>query len=177
VSGKRASAFLPTGEKTKGYRYALSASGLAVGRDILGRFFEENRGKSPTQVREAACEFFYPYRHMVRPAVSFGGDAPHGTIEDQKAAVCFDISGRPYALIVWVRIGQTLQAVLMPEVKHPDSAKPYWDFLNNETETLPAHEASFDTENGHWVVWQFRSRHSGRRKAAFSTLGKVNWPG
>jgi hypothetical protein len=30
-----------------GYRYALRASGLCIGRDVLGRFYEENRDKSP----------------------------------------------------------------------------------------------------------------------------------
>lgn len=137
-----------------GYRYALSASGLAVGRAILGRFYEENAGKAAHQAQEAAREFFRPYRHMVRPIVSMGevGEPPRGTVEDGRAGACFGSSGRRFALMVWVRVGEALHAVLLPEIKHPDSAEAYWAFLNDGRETLMINEARFDSEGEQWLV-------------------------
>jgi hypothetical protein len=135
-----------------GYRYALSASGLSVGRDMLGRFYEENRSKNLSDVRRAACAFFRPYRHMFRPVTECGGNAPRGTIEDNRAGVCFGSSGLPWAVIVWVRVDKDLLAVLMPDVKHPDSAEAYWNFLNNDREEISVSDAVYDAENGRWEV-------------------------
>jgi len=138
--------------KMFGYRYALSASGLAIGRAILGQFYEENYGKPVAETRNAARAFLRPHQHMLRPVVSFGGPAPRGTIEDGRAAVCFGSCGRPFALVVWVRIDEDLYAVLMPDIKHPDSAEAYATFLIGDREYLYLNEAVYKTEAGHWEV-------------------------
>jgi hypothetical protein len=79
-------------------------------------------------------------------------DPPRGTVEDGKAVGCFGSSGRPYAIVVWVRIGERFHAVLMPDIKHPDSVEAYWNFLNNDRETLSVQEATFDWTCDGWEV-------------------------
>jgi hypothetical protein len=136
-----------------GYSYALSPSGLDIGRYTLGRFYEENVGKPMPEVRKAAVSFFRPYRHMVRPVGTYGGNAPRGTVEDSRLGVCFGSSGRPFALLVWVRVDESLHAVLMPGFNHADSVEAYWSFLkNDEDRWLHVSEGIYDAENGHWEV-------------------------
>jgi hypothetical protein len=136
-----------------GYRWALSASGLSVGHSLLGRFYEENRGRSPGAVRASAAEFFHPFRHMVRPILGGCGAAGmRGTVEDNRAGVCFGSSGRPFALVVCVRIGEERHAVLMPDWSHVDSVVAYHDFLNGDRETLRINNAVYDQGNDRWLV-------------------------
>jgi hypothetical protein len=138
---------------THGYRWALSGAGLSVGHSILGRFYEENRGRSPSAVRAQAAEFFHPYRHMVRPILGGCGAADmRGTVEDNRAGICFGSSGRPFGLVVCVRIGEERHAVLMPVLSHPDSAVAYHDFLNGDRETLRINNAVYDQDNDRWLV-------------------------
>ena len=138
---------------THGYRWVLSRAGLSVGRSILGRFYEENRGRSPSDVRAAAAEFFHPYRHMVRPILDGCGAAElRGTVEDHRGGVCFGSSGRPFAIIVCVRIGEERHAVLMPAWSHPDSAVAYRDFLEGDRETLRVNNALYEPDKDQWLV-------------------------
>jgi hypothetical protein len=136
-----------------GYGYALSSSGLEIGRYTLGKFYEDNVGKSRGEVREAAARFFQPYRHIVRPVQSFGGEAPRGTVEDNRVAVCFGSSGQPFAMMVFVRIDQEFFAVLMPVFSNTDSLDAYRSFLQtNEDRWLLVSEGVFNPEQRHWTV-------------------------
>jgi hypothetical protein len=40
----------------------------------------------------------------------------------------------------------------MPDIKHPDSAEAYFNFLNNEREVLSVSDAVYHAEKGHWEV-------------------------
>jgi hypothetical protein len=146
--------------KMLGYGYALSAGGLEIGRLTLGKFFEENNGKSRDEVREAIPKFFRPYRHIIRPIGEFGGPAPRGTIEDNTVGICFGSSGRPWAMMVFVRIDQDVFAVLMPAFNHVDSLDAYLSFRQeDEDRWLNVSEAVFVPEQGHWEACEkpFRS--------------------
>jgi hypothetical protein len=137
--------------KMLGYGYALSSGGLEIGRFTLGRFFEENNGKSRNEVREAIPKFFRPYRHIVRPIGEFGGPAPRGTIEDNRVGICFGSSGRPWAMMVFVRIEEDVFAVLMPASDHIDSLDAYRSFREeDEDRWLNVSEAVFEPARGHW---------------------------
>lgn len=136
-----------------GYRWALSAAGLSIGRSVLGRFYEENRVRTADEVMDEADKFFYPYRHMVRPIRDKSCVVDLlGTVEDNRTLICFCSSGRPFALIVWVRIGGDLHAVLMPAWNNPESAYVYDDFLNGDKETLLVNDARFDADEKQWIV-------------------------
>jgi hypothetical protein len=133
-----------------GYKYALSGQGLSVGRDILGRFFQENNGKEPGAVRQAAKQFFQPYVNMLRPIERFTGDAPRGTVDDGLVKACFGSSCGPFAMLVCVRTNAALHAVLMPAHGNAEAAATYWDFLQNENERLSANDCRYDKATETW---------------------------
>ncbi len=140
--------------RVHGYRWSLSAAGASVGYDILGRFFRENHGRNQADIRTAMKAFFLPYKHMVRPVVAGRSENPmRGTLEDHRAGVCFGSSGRPFALVVYVRTGAKLHAVLMPAFRHPDSVEAYLNFLKRDyQETLRVSLTRYDTSKQHWEV-------------------------
>lgn len=139
-----------------GYRWALSVAGAEVGRDSLGKFFVENHKRDVAETREAAKSFFKPFVNMVRPIHKITGDPPmRGTIEDNRSCVCFGSSGRPFGLVVFVRVDEVMHAVLMPVFDHPDSIEAYLNFTdvkNDSNETLRMTGAWFDAQNEHWLV-------------------------
>jgi hypothetical protein len=132
--------------KTHGYRWALSSAGLGVGRYILGRFFEDNRGKQREEVLTAARSFFQPYLHMVRPMNNGVTTSLRGTIEDNTLWACFGSSGFPFATLVWIRLNDELHGVLMPAADNAESAATYEDFLKNDKETLRMSELVYHPE-------------------------------
>src|SRR5262245_56324301 len=64
--------------------------------------------------------------------VGLSGTPPRGTLEDNRAWVCFGSSGRPFGMVVLVRTDAALHAVLLPGFSHPDSVELYLDFLRND---------------------------------------------
>ena len=135
-----------------GYSYSSTAAGWEVGYNLLGKFYLENRGRSPSDVKKSAKSFFRPYLAMVRPMFIIAGIPPKGTSEEGAAMVAFGSSGRPFGLVVLVRTGETFNAVLMPAFLHPDSVAAYVDFLNNDHETLRLTNCRFDRQRGEWDV-------------------------
>jgi hypothetical protein len=117
-----------------GYRYALSAAGLAVGYDILGRFYLENCDKGSDEVTEEAVRYFSQYVHMLRPMHGLEEALPQGTIEDNRLTVCYSITGQAFAAVVCVRTNAARHAVLMPLFEDHDMAMLYWEFLQSERE-------------------------------------------
>jgi hypothetical protein len=56
-------------------------------------------------------------------------------------------------LVVYVRTGEELHAVLMPAFRHPDSVEAYLNFLKNDDwETLRVWFARYDDEKRLWEV-------------------------
>ena len=135
-----------------GYRYALSSAGLSIGRDVLGRFYVENQGKSYQEVRQAAAKFFQPYVNMVRPAEALGGSAPQGTIEDDRVFVWLGSSGRGLGIGVFVRTDKRLQCVLMPGYCDAERAAVYLDFLRNDKHDLWVRDGQFNEKGDCWEI-------------------------
>ncbi len=134
-----------------GYRYALSLAGRYVGHDILGRFFLENRDRSPAAAKKAAQEYFDAYAPMVRPIDMYSGEAPRGTIEDRRVMACFSTSGRQaFGIVVCVRTATMLHAVMMPAFTRADSVSAYLEFLKNDRETIYLEHCQYDVEKAQW---------------------------
>ena len=118
-----------------GYRYALSASGVFVGHDILGKFFLQNQKKRKTQVVKNAVPYFREFANMVRPIISCPFDSK-GTVTDKTFLVCVGSSGLAWAFIVFVKTGHLIHGVLMPVFEQVDQSVTYLDFLRNQNSWL-----------------------------------------
>jgi hypothetical protein len=118
---------------TLGYRYALSAAGEYVGRQILRGFYVQNRGKPMKEAKQAAEKYFHDFINMVRPL--YCADNLRGTIEDHKIHVFHASNGEPFGLGVLVRMREKIFHVLVPMVPaNGDAMATYLDFLRNDNE-------------------------------------------
>lgn len=117
-----------------GYRYALSAAGEYVGRQILGRFYLENRGKHGKQVKEAAQTYFPQFVNMVKPIY---GTNMKGTVADNRLHLFRESSGKSYGMGVLVRVDKRLFQVLVPVVSgDADTVATYLEALGHDSESL-----------------------------------------
>ena len=144
-----------------GYRWALSAAGLEIGHSLLGNFFLDNCSVSSAVARENARDAFRFYLHAVRPNLDFSEERPRGTVEDGMVGVCHDTLGRPYAMMVHIRLGRSVHGVLMPAYAEPETASRYWGLLNGEEQSFTMQEYTFDKRLRQWrrepwevkVIW------------------------
>lgn len=131
------------------YNYALSTAGCFVGNEILGKFFQQNFGKTKSDVLANAYPFFREFATMVRP-IQFSGVDIKGTITDNLMLICREKMGQPWAFIVFIRISQSLHAVLVPTFDHPDSVAKFLEFLSDENESITGNYARFNQD--HWSL-------------------------
>jgi hypothetical protein len=132
-----------------GYRYALSAAGVFVGRDILGRFYSENKDRPKSEVLENARPFFREFVHMVRPFISCGFDS-QGTVVDRTFYMCIGSSGSPWAMIVFVKTAHVIHGVLMPVFEQAEQAATYLGFLKNGNESVQVAVCRFEQDG--WEI-------------------------
>jgi hypothetical protein len=125
-----------------GYRYALSAAGHFVGRQILGEFFLQNRHRPRTEIPNSAARFFREFGHMVRP-VAENTINSQGTITDRVVIVCWASSGFPWATIVFVRTGDLIHAVMLPVSDHVESLPTFLGFMRNDNDSIATSVAKF----------------------------------
>jgi hypothetical protein len=118
-----------------GYRYALSAGGYFVGRDILGEFFLQNLNKPKSEVLKNAYPFFREFVNLVRPIQSTKLNL-QGTITDGSILICRDNSGSAWALITFIKTSQSLHAVMVPILERDKSAAKFISFLKDKNESL-----------------------------------------
>ncbi len=133
-----------------GYRYALSAGGYFVGRDILGKFFSDNHDKSKSTVLRNAPRFFGEFVHMVRPIVICDRDL-QGTISDGQILVCRESRG-VWALIVFIRTSGKLHSVLIPIFDQADAVLIFLSFLKNQNESIEVMPVCY--KEGQWEITQ-----------------------
>jgi hypothetical protein len=132
-----------------GYRYALSAGGHFVGRQILGEFFHQNYDKQKADALKNAHSFFREFAHIVRPVQSLDFDL-QGTIADNKLFICWGSGRSPWALIVFIKTSRSLHAVLVPVFDQPGTVATFLDFLQDENNLI---EGSFGCfKGGHWEI-------------------------
>jgi hypothetical protein len=144
-----------------GYRYVLSAAGEFVGRQILGEFFRQNHGKQKPNVLQNARLFFSEFATMVRPVLPRGLDL-QGTITDRMFLVCWGSSGLAWAIIVFIRTGQLLHAVMLPVYDRPDVVPTFLDFLRNQNESIAVAGYCYEQGEGHCKI--------------IKELTPLNWP-
>src|SRR4029077_15106021 len=135
------------------YRYVLSSAGRFVGWEILGRFFAQNYSRPKSMVLDTAANFFREYAHMVRPVEgnSFGFQ---GTISDRTVLACWSGSGFPWAIIVFIRTGSLLHAVMMPVFGHVEAVPTFLGFLSNSNDSIGVRVARLTNEDNRrfWEV-------------------------
>jgi hypothetical protein len=131
-----------------GYRYALSAGGILVGRDVLGRFFLENYRQPKSEGLENASRFFQEFVHMVRPVEVWSSDL-QGTIADGQMMICRR-DGYFWALIVFIRTSSQLHAVMIPVFEEPDAVARFLSFLKNEDDLIEAMPCFYG--QGQWEI-------------------------
>lgn len=132
-----------------GYRYALSAGGSFVGKQILGDFYELNKSKGKSEVLKNALSYFHDFEHMVRPLKS-NNLGFQGTISDKQLLTCQDHNNNTWALIVFIRINKDLHAVLIPIFDNIDSIPKFLEFLKNDKELIEVNYCRFKNES--WEI-------------------------
>ena len=132
-----------------GYRYALSASGWFVGWEILGKFFYQHRGQDRARVLENAEKHFQEFVHMVRPVKSADAST-QGTITSRNLLTCWASSGFPWAMIVYVKTGTALHAVMIPVFDHGDGVSTFLGFQQSSNESIAARISRFAADK--WEI-------------------------
>jgi hypothetical protein len=134
-----------------GYRFALSAGGLEIGYNVIGRFFREHRNATTKNARRAAGLFFRQYVNLVRPVANYNGALPAGTLDTGKGHMCSNANDFLFASLVYVRMDKHVAAVLMPAFHDVPSAAAYVDFLKNKDQRLLLREFTYseDTDKVH----------------------------
>ncbi len=122
--------------KILGYRYAFSAGGYFVGRNILGEFFLQNQGKTKKEILDNAHLFFKEFVHMARPLHSSEVNF-QGTVSDNQLLFCH-VNGNPWATIVFVKSAHIVNAVLLPFSLQEDTVEKFSNFLKNDSNTIDA---------------------------------------
>ena len=134
-----------------GYRYVLSAAGEFVGRQILGEFYSQNSGKPKANVLQNAVLFFREFANMVRPVLSSGFDF-QGSITDKMFLICWGSSGNAWAIIVFIRTGTLLHAVMLPVYDRADMVSTYIDFLRNQRDSISVALCRYEKGQEHWKI-------------------------
>ncbi|MFI5395833.1 MAG: hypothetical protein ACHQ9S_09900 [Candidatus Binatia bacterium] len=132
-----------------GYRYALTAGAELVGHQILGKFFSDNWGKSKGDVLHNAKHFFREFQHMVRPVlwreIEFAG-----SITDRMFIVCFGGTGQSWGLIVFVKTGETLHAVIVPTLA--ETLPDFLGFIRGSGEVFHGSVCVLEPSEDRWKV-------------------------
>jgi hypothetical protein len=126
-----------------GYRYALSAGGMFLGRTVLGDFFLRNRARSKTDVQKDATSHFREFVNMVRP-VSFSATVVQDTLSDRFLFVCE--AETPWGFVVVIRTSDLFHAVLVPILEMP-SVDRFVNFLRSKGGPIQARRCRFDGQS------------------------------
>lgn len=132
-----------------GYRYVFTPGGHFLGREALGEFFLSNRDLDIDVALSNALVHFRQFIGMVRPLEKLPKGL-QGTLRDRRVLVCRVGAGLYWALIVFIRTGASMHAVLTPIFDHPEGAATYLERLSLPSHHLTVHLAAY--ENGTWQV-------------------------
>jgi hypothetical protein len=145
-----------------GYHYALSSGGRFMGWDVLGKFFDQVRDFDRSTILQAAVTHFAEFVNLMRP-LRKAPPGLKGTISDGYLYLCTG-TPRAWALMVFVRTGDQMHAVLVPVLEDADSAARFVNFLSKSPPRFEIRLARY--ANGQWeaatdtriIEWPFVSR-------------------
>jgi hypothetical protein len=126
-----------------GYRYALSAGGYFLGRDVLGEFFLKNRGQNKAGILANGQCHFREFSNMMRPVLNPPADLG-GTTTDQFVYVCRCDSDTPWGIVVFVRTSHLVHSVIVPVLETENAAARFVSFLKGEGCRIRANLCRFD---------------------------------
>lgn len=129
-----------------GYRYAMSAGGYFLGRNILGEFFLSNKGRSKGDIIANGMSHFREFANMMRPVLNPPPDL-RGTAADQFVFVCRSDVDAPWGIIVFIKTSHLVHSVLVPVLECEGAAARFMAFLNGEGCTIRANRCRFDGQN------------------------------
>ena len=129
-----------------GYRYALSAGGHFLGRNILGEFFLANKGRSKVEIIANGLSHFREFANMMRPILNPSPDLK-GTAADQFVFVCRCDADAPWGLIVFIKTSNLVHSVLVPVLESEAAAARFMAFLKGEGCRIRANRCRFDGQN------------------------------
>jgi hypothetical protein len=131
-----------------GYSYAFAASGYFLGWNVLGSFVADNLRNDKSTVIANARTHFPEFANLVRPLLT-PPNGMDGTITDRQLFLC---SGTPkaWALMVLIRTGQHMHAVIVPLLEEPEGAARFAAFLTNPPPRFAIQRAR--VHNDHWEV-------------------------
>jgi len=140
-----------------GYKYAFSSGGYFVGRNILGEFYLQNKGKAKKEIMENAYSFFKEFGHMARPIASSEINF-QGSISDNQILLCQKFGDIAWGCIVFVKTAQTVNAVLLPYFDQPDSVVRFFDFLKSNKEEIDValmryEQGRFELTRATKIIW------------------------
>jgi hypothetical protein len=138
-----------------GYRYATSATGLFIGRDILGEFFKLNVGRPRKEALATARTYFQPFTNMINEIARVAGWY-QGTIRDNRVAVCYSTSGPIWAFIVLIPTDGRMHAVMLPAFDFADAVPTFLGFLRNDNDRIEVATGEYDSGNRRWTVFNDR---------------------
>ena len=129
--------------ETLGYRYALSAGGILLGYDILGKFFLQNHKLAREEILANAETHFAEYASLVRPVMN-----PEAVLLDTEndgtMYICEGLS--QWAFLVFVRTTDLVHAALVPLIDTPDAAAQFVRFLKSNGGVIHTRRCHFDGE-------------------------------
>ena len=129
-----------------GYRYALSAGGYFLGRNILGEFFLQNKGKSRAKVIANGLSHFREFANLMRPVLNPPADL-RGTAADQFVFVCRCDADTPWGIIVFVKTSNLVHSVLVPVLETDSAAARFMAFLRGDGCRIRANRCKFVGKN------------------------------
>jgi hypothetical protein len=129
-----------------GYHYALSSGGRFMGWDVLGSFFDQARNLERSTILKAAVTHFAEFVNLMRPVLKAPPELK-GSISDGLLYLCTGVP-KPWAIMVLVRTGDKMHAVLVPVLEDEESAARFFNFLRNSSPRFEIRLARYT--NGEW---------------------------
>jgi hypothetical protein len=135
-----------------GYRYVYSEAGKFIGRDLLGAFYRANRHiQDKPQIQENALSFFRRCRFMVAPVAKDSTNLS-GSITDRIFELCAGSTKLAWGLIVYVKTGDVVNAVMLPMPDDPAAMEVFLEFIKNDHEEIRLMIGQYHPEPGEWRV-------------------------
>lgn len=128
-----------------GYRYALSAGGHFMGKEILGSFFLNNHRHDKAAVLQNAARHFAEFSSMVRPVSADNHEVP-ATTENNECYLCETSSGVRWAFMAFIRTTDATHAVVVPIFEHQDGVSRFMTFMRTNGAELEARHCLFEDQ-------------------------------